>query len=78
LPTAISRKNAINSAFNPPENIQQQKYLSDNYLRRQLQENMKYAAENGQTKMRYPTSETAAKIEGFQKTYPEPQYSMLK
>ena len=42
-------------------------HLSNNYLQRQLQENLKYAAENGQTKMRYPTSETAAKIEGYQK-----------
>ena len=43
----------------------QAKYLHDNYLQRQLQENLRYAAENGQTKMRYPTSETAAKIEGY-------------
>lgn len=43
----------------------QGKHLSDNYLQRQLQENLKYAAENGQTKMRYPTRETAAKIEGY-------------
>jgi hypothetical protein len=28
---------------------------------------MKFAAERGQTKMRYPTSETAAKIEGYKK-----------
>ena len=41
------------------------KYLHDNYLQRQLQENLRYAAENGQTKMRYPTSETAVKIEGY-------------
>lgn len=45
----------------------QHQYLANNYLQRQLQENLKYAAENGQTKMRYPTSETAAKIEGYQK-----------
>lgn len=56
----------------------QVQYLHDNYLRRQLQENMKFAKENGQTKMRYPTTETAAKIEGYKKTYPEPEYSMLK
>lgn len=43
------------------------KYLHDNYLQRQLQENLRYAAENGQTKMRYPTSETAAKIQGYKK-----------
>ena len=45
----------------------QSQHLHDNYLQRQLQENLRYAAENGQTKMRYPTSETAAKIEGYQK-----------
>ena len=45
----------------------QGQHLHDNYLQRQLQENLRYAAENGQTKMRYPTSETAAKIEGYQK-----------
>lgn len=48
-------------------------HLSDNYLQRQLQENLRYATENGQTKMRYPTSETAAKIEGYKKeTVPRP------
>lgn len=41
-------------------------YMQKSYLNRQLQENLKYAAENGQTKMRYPTPETAAKIEGYQ------------
>ena len=45
----------------------QGQHLHDNYLQRQLQENLKYASEHGQTKMRYPTSETAAKIEGYQK-----------
>ena len=43
------------------------KHLHNNYLQRQLQENLKYAAENGYTKMRYPTPETAVKIEGYQK-----------
>ena len=36
-----------------------------NYTNRQIQENLRYASENGQTKMRYPTPETAAKIEGY-------------
>lgn len=45
----------------------QEEHLIKNYLQRQLQENLRYAAENGQTKMRYPTSETAAKIEGYKK-----------
>lgn len=42
-------------------------HLADNFERRQLQENLKYAAEHGQTRMRYPTPETAAKIEGYRK-----------
>ena len=50
-------------------NIKQIKHLHDNYLIRQLQENLKYAAERAQSKMRYPTSETAAKIEGYQKGF---------
>lgn len=40
--------------------------MIDTYLNRQLQENLRYAAQRGQTKMRYPTPETAAKIEGYQ------------
>lgn len=43
----------------------QRTYLHDNYPRRQLQENLKFASERGQTKLRYPTRETAAEIEGF-------------
>ena len=47
----------------------QAKYLHDNYLQRQLQENLRFAVEKGQKKMRYPTSDTAAKIEGYQKGF---------
>ena len=57
---------------------QQHFYLSDNYLNRQLQENMKYAAEKGLRKMRYPTPETAAKIEGFQRTELNPKLVELQ
>ena len=46
----------------------QVEYLQDNYTIRQLQENLKYAAEKGQKKMRYPTRETAAKVEGYSKS----------
>ena len=42
------------------------KHMIDTYTERQIQENLKYAAEQGQTKMRYPTRETVAKIEGYQ------------
>lgn len=49
------------------KNLSQYSYLQQNYLPRQLQENMIFAAEQGQKKMRYPTSDTAAKIEGYKK-----------
>lgn len=48
----------------------QEQHLIKNYQQRQIQENLKYAAQHGQTKMRYPTSETAAKIEGYSKQSP--------
>ena len=48
----------------------QKEFLGKNHQERLLQENMVYAAEQGKTKMRYPTSETAAKIQGYkQKDY---------
>lgn len=49
------------------KNLSQYNYLQQNYLPRQLQENMIFAAEQGQKRMRYPTSDTAAKIEGYKK-----------
>lgn len=48
-----------------PKLATQQDYLAENFTSRQIQENLRYAAEKGQTKMRYPTRETAAKIEGY-------------
>lgn len=48
----------------------QRNYLTDNYSQRQLQENLLYAAENELKKMRYPTPETAAAIEGYEKNMP--------
>ena len=48
-----------------PEKYIQETYLQQNYPIRQMQENLKFAAEKGQTRMRYPTRETAAKIEGY-------------
>ena len=58
-------ENILNYILNGPD-IQDQ-YLHDNYLPRQLQENMIFAAEQGQKRMRYPTPDTAAKIEGYKK-----------
>ena len=43
-------------------------YLQQNYLPRQLQENMLYASRNGYSKMRYPTRDTAIKVEGYEPT----------
>ncbi len=43
-------------------------YLQQNYLPRQLQENMLYASKNGYSRMRYPTRDTAIKIEGYEPT----------
>ncbi len=51
-----------------PKLATQQDYLAENFTSRQIQENLRYAAEKGQTKMRYPTRDTAAKIEGYQKS----------
>jgi hypothetical protein len=45
----------------------QKEFLGKNYQERLLQENVAYAAEQGKSKMRYPTSETAAKIQGYTK-----------
>lgn len=43
-------------------------HLQQNYLQRQLQENMLYAYDKGYTHMRYPTRETAIKVEGYEPT----------
>ena len=69
----LSSKNARAVRFDAilhPEKYIQENHLKQNYLQRQLQENLRYAAENKYTKMRYPTSETAAKIEGYTRQSP--------
>ena len=43
----------------------QKELLGKTHQERLLQENVAHAAQNGQTKMRYPTPETAAKIQGY-------------
>lgn len=55
----------IDAQVSDASQFNQEDYLIDNYTSRQIQENLRYAAEKGQTKMRYPTRETAAKIEGY-------------
>lgn len=59
-------QNRIEKASIPSDNPHKL-HLVQNYESRQIIENMKIAAERGQTKMRYPTPDTAAKIEGYQK-----------
>ena len=44
------------------------KHLQSEYLPRQLQENMLYASKNGYSRMRYPTRDTAIKVEGYEPT----------
>jgi hypothetical protein len=46
-------------------NIEQKEFLGKNHQERLLQENIKYAIEQGKSKMRYPTSETAVKIQSY-------------
>lgn len=68
--TFIPHEQKILKSYQALANISSIKHqisLADNYLRKQLIENLRYAAENNHTIMRYPTPETAAKIEGFQK-----------
>lgn len=48
-----------------PSAQSQADYLLQDYERKQLQENMRLAAQHNFKSMRYPTEETAAKIEGF-------------
>lgn len=44
------------------------KHLQDTYPQRQLQENMLYASRNGYERMRYPTRDTAIKVQGYEPT----------
>ena len=44
------------------------KHLQDTYLQKQLQENMLFASRRGFNKMRYPTRDTAIKVEGYEPT----------
>jgi len=55
------------------ENFLQKKLLEKNFPERYLQEFVNYASkEKGIDKVRIPTSETAAKIQGFKKSYSNP------
>ena len=55
----------LNSAIAEAKNPFQKQLLGKNHEERLLQENILHAVEEGQSKVRYPTSETAAKIQGY-------------
>ena len=58
-------------------NIDQKEFLGKNHQERLLQENVLYAVEQGKSKMRYPTSETAGKIQGYKKEVKTGDYNPL-
>ena len=66
---AIVKQRGIDLAFAKGEisNPIQKQFLGKNHQERLLQENIIYAVEQGKSKMRYPTSETAAKIQKYNK-----------
>lgn len=78
IPNALAQQWKYDGILKTAQVEEQALHLSDNYTSRQIQENLKYAAEHGQTKMRYPTPETAAKIEEYAKNYKSsPRYEQL-
>jgi len=60
-------KRILDTAKGDLANPQQKEFLGKNYVERQLQENVAYAVENGQTKVRIPTPETVSKVQGYPK-----------
>jgi hypothetical protein len=46
-------------------NPEQKEFFGKAYQERLMQENVKYAAEQGKSKVRFPTSETSANIQGY-------------
>jgi hypothetical protein len=79
-PALLKEARAREKDFLTPEEI----YLKDTYPERQIIENLRIAAENGERTMRYATRETAAKIEKYNKfrnedgTYPQKYETILK
>lgn len=66
MESLIKQQSEINKLANADlSNITQKALLGKTHQDRLLQENVAHAAQNGQTKMRYPTPETAAKIQGY-------------
>lgn len=70
----IPSKEVIKRAINRSGIFATEKRMVDTYLQRQLQENMLYGAEQGKSLMRYPTPETAAKIEMYPKDTLTPEF----
>jgi hypothetical protein len=66
----LSQKGANKAKEIELANWEQKALLGKSYQERALQENVKYAAGNGQKQVRFPTSETAAKIQGYSKEDP--------
>lgn len=64
--TIANQKSLVLEFIDSPNKIQKE-LLGKTHQERLLQENVVHAAQNGQTKMRYPTPETAAKIQGYTK-----------
>jgi hypothetical protein len=61
----LKKKHNIELRLNNLKNPEQKQFLGKYQQERLLQENVAYAAEQGKTKMRYPTPETASKIQGY-------------
>lgn len=59
----------IRSLYETPVNDPVLQNMANNFERRLLYENLKIAAENGQTKVQYPTPETAIKIQQYEPTH---------
>ncbi len=72
----IDRQNELIELQSRLKNPDQKNFLLDFHQERLLQENMLHAAENGNTIVRYPTSETAAKIQGYTPEIIEKQPSL--
>jgi hypothetical protein len=63
----LKRQEEFNLQKGDFANPQQKEFLGNAHQERLLQENVKLAAENGMNKVRYPTAETAVKIQKYQK-----------
>lgn len=63
VPTSLKKTNELRKI--ELENFEQKSLLDKSHQERYLQEIMSYAGERGMNKLRLPTSETAAKVQGY-------------